>query len=189
MVVGLSAVAAVVGVGVARDRADDVETIHLNDDAVGAAPDGAAPTAGVTGRVLPDVVVEDANGAAIDTGALVGEPLVVNFWYSSCPGCERELPDFARVHEQLGGRVRFVGINPVDQPERAAEFARRHDVTYDTLFDHNGNLVEGLEVVGFPSTYLVDPAGVVVFEHTGVLDADELTAAIADHLLVDDPNR
>ncbi|MEJ7563171.1 MAG: TlpA disulfide reductase family protein [Ilumatobacteraceae bacterium] len=83
---------------------------------------------------LPDVALLDVAGAEV---RLVsdGRPMVVNLWYSTCPPCARELADFAVVHDELGDRVRFVGVNPVDAPDVMARFAGDRGVVYELLRD------------------------------------------------------
>ena len=160
-----------------RQSADDVVRLSRATPAVA---DGAGPTVGIP---LADVELTNSAGLPVHTAALVGQPLVINFWYSTCPPCERELPAFATVERELRQRVRFVGINPLDSPAAAERFASRAGVEFETLFDRAGALSTALSVVGFPTTVLVDETGVVVFQHTGELDAAALSAAIDTELL------
>lgn len=43
-----------------------------------------------------------------------GQPVVVNFFASWCTSCDFELPGFARVSEELKGKVAFVGVNSLE---------------------------------------------------------------------------
>ena len=58
----------------------------------------------VDGEALPDVGLTGADGLEISASSLVGQPLVVNFWYSTCIPCKRELGEFAAVHREVGDR-------------------------------------------------------------------------------------
>lgn len=130
------------------------------------------------GTRLPIVELEDLDGAPVSTEDLVGTPLVLNFWYAACPPCRREIPDFAAVAGDFSGRVRFVGINPVDSATEARAFADRYGMHYDNLRDPEGAALSAFEIVSFPTTLLVDGAGVIRLAHTGTLSADELRVAI-----------
>ena len=77
----------------------------------------------VDGERLPDVGLTDAEGLEISASSLVGQPLVVNLWYSTCIPCKRELGEFAAVHREVGDQVRFVGINPLDSVDVMERFA------------------------------------------------------------------
>jgi peroxiredoxin len=133
----------------------------------------------VTGGVLPDATLEDADGVEV---RLVsdGRPMVVNLWYSTCPPCARELPDLAAVHRDVGDEIRFVGVDPADTAGAMTAFARARGVAYELLRDPGFELTDALGVVGMPVTLLVDPAGRVVHQQ-GVIDDDELRALLAEH--------
>jgi peroxiredoxin len=133
----------------------------------------------VEGDQLPDVELTDAAGFDMRTSSLVGQPLVINLWYSTCIPCKRELGEFATVHRELGDRVRFVGINPFDSVDVMERFAGERGVGYELLRDEAGEFVDAVGVVSFPVTLFVDADGVIIAE-TGVIDRNELRARIEE---------
>lgn len=133
----------------------------------------------VDGERLPDVGLTDAEGLHISASSLVGQPLVVNLWYSTCIPCKRELGEFAAVHREVGDQVRFVGINPLDSLDVMERFASDRDVGYELLRDESGAFVNALGVVNFPVTLFVAPDGEIVAQ-TGEIDGDELRARIEE---------
>lgn len=139
--------------------------------------DGADTVA--AGNVLPDVGLVDSTGVEVTTASLVGAPMVVNVWFSTCPPCARELADFAEVHREVGERVRFVGVNPFDGPEVMTRFASERGVAYELLRDDDAAFVDAVGVASFPRTLFVDADGVIVGE-AGELDADQLRATIEE---------
>ncbi|NNE11470.1 MAG: redoxin domain-containing protein, partial [Ilumatobacter sp.] len=74
-------------------------------------------------------------------------------------------------------RVRFVGVDPFDSVEVMERFAAERGVEYELLRDPERSFTNELEVVAFPVTLFVSPEGEIV-RQTGVIDADELRAAI-----------
>lgn len=135
----------------------------------------------LAGVPFPDVVLMDADGREIRSGTLVGTPLVVNVWFSTCPPCARELGDFAEVHRQVGERVRFVGINPFDRPDTMVSFAAERGVAYELLRDPESEFLDAIELSSFPRTLFVDATGAIVGE-AGELDADGLRRMIEELL-------
>ena len=131
-----------------------------------------------SGLVLPPVLLSDAQGAAVDLSDYRGAPLVVNFWFSRCAPCRRELRDFATVHADLGDRIQFVGVDPFDTADAMLRFAAERGVTYDLLLD-DGSLSDELGIVGYPVTLFVSAEGRVL-RQTGEIDADTLRAAIEE---------
>ena len=130
--------------------------------------------------MLPTVPLTTVDGDTVSTAALLGGPVVVNIWYSTCPPCERELVDFADVHGEVGDQVRFVGVDPVDTAETMQAFATDRGVAYELLRDADAAFVDALGIVGFPTTLFVDANGVVVGQY-GVLDAAELRLHLQHH--------
>ncbi|MEL6894149.1 MAG: redoxin domain-containing protein, partial [Actinomycetota bacterium] len=101
--------------------------------------------------------------------------------FSTCAPCRKELPDFADVHAEVGDRVRFIGVNPMDSWAVQERFATERGVEYELLLDELQELQLGLELLNFPTTIFVTPDGMIV-EQAGVLDADGLRMKV-DELL------
>ncbi len=183
---GLAVVVSVVG-GWAISRAgddsasgDDSELVVLDTPGTAQIPTiSTNPT--VSGERLPTIELETNDGESISTADLIGEPLVVNFWYSTCAPCRKELPAFAEVHAEYGDRVRFVGINPYDTPEVNESFAAERGVRYELLRDPDGAYQATIEIATAPFTLFVGADGTIV-RQTGVLDADELRAHVEELL-------
>ncbi len=144
--------------------------------------DGGLANPDVEGDPLPDVEVSDADGNVIATSSFLGgDPLVFNFWFSTCAPCAKELPDFAEVHAEVADAVRFIGINPIDSVPAMERFAGERGVEYELYRDDVVEFQVALGLAAFPVTIFVTPDGTIV-EQTGVLDADGLREKV-DELL------
>lgn len=140
---------------------------------------GIATNEVVEGEMLPEAVVVDAEGNEVSTQSFLGQPTVINFWFSTCVPCERELPEFAEVHGEVGDEVQFIGINTVDSAPVMERFAAERGVTYDLYQDAFAEFVEQVGIAAFPQTIFVASDGRII-EQAGVLDADELRAKVAN---------
>jgi thiol-disulfide isomerase/thioredoxin len=134
------------------------------------------------GAPFPDAAVSALDGTEVSTADLVGRPLVVNIWGSTCGPCRRELPDLAAAHAAYGDRVRFVGISYLGASEREEAFARERGVNYELYYDTDGEFITAAGVAAFPVTLFITADGTVV-EQTGVLDETRLSRLIEDTLL------
>ena len=146
-----------------------------------------APT-GVTGVEEWDLPAIGPTAETQDRVALAdfrGSPIVVNFFASWCDACDRELPGFRNVSNELVGRVTFVDIasqetgNPLFMPER-------HDVDWWTLARDVGGrnlsgLSEALGVPGMPLTAFYDESGVLLEVWAGVISETALRQKIQTH--------
>ncbi|MEM1332772.1 MAG: TlpA disulfide reductase family protein [Actinomycetota bacterium] len=163
-------------------RADAQVDAALTESGVVPFPDTGITNPDMEGDVLPAADLSDEFGAIVPTASLLGDqPLVLNFWFSTCAPCRKELPDFAEVHGEVGDEVRFLGVNPMDTWAVQERFATERGVEYDLLLDDLQELQLGLEILNFPTTLFVTPDGMIV-EQAGVLDADGLRMKV-DELL------
>jgi peroxiredoxin len=124
-------------------------------------------------------------GDIVDSAALRGTPVVLNFYASWCTVCDRELPDFQRVSERLAGRVQVVGANPQSNDTTAAQrtMISRAGVTYPTLADPQDELLRQFNTTGgLPTTVFIDADGVVRKVHNGLLTEQLLLEEIATSL-------
>ena len=126
--------------------------------------------------------VETLNGDAFTTADLVGRPLIINSWYSTCVPCKKELPAFAQAHGKFGDRVRFVGIDSLSPSAQEEAFARDKGVQYELLYDTDGKLSSEIGVAAWPQTLFINAEGTIV-EQTGELTADKLEELIRTKLL------
>ena len=131
-----------------------------------------------SGEELPEAALDRVDGSQVTTQDLVGTPMVINFWYSTCEPCRREMPAFAAAHSKLAGRVTFIGVNMYDSAVAAANFAERYGVEYDILLDSNGELVGDLGIALAPTTILVDASGTIVHQESGELTEEEITVLV-----------
>jgi len=177
------AAAIVAGVGiVAANRGND----QAADDVTLSSSNDLSPTIGtnakVTGEQLPRVNLQTLAGDTFKTADLIGRPLVINFWYSTCEPCKRELPAFAAVQAKYGDQVRFVGVDTLPPSDSEESFARDKGVQYELLYDTNGELISAVGVAAFPQTLIIDASGTIL-QQTGQLTEAKLEELIQADLL------
>lgn len=112
---------------------------------------------------------------------LRGHPVVVNVWGSWCGPCKLEFPHFQRAVQRVGDRVAFLGINLVDDVEKAEKFLETRPVPYPSLEDGSGGITREAApgTKGAPHTVFYDAEGNRVMVHQGFYsDVDDLLADI-----------
>lgn len=76
------------------------------------------------------------SGARLDSAALDGFVVVMNWWYAACAPCRAEAPDLAALSEEFADQgVQFVGVNVRDTAETALAFDRRFGITFPSVMD------------------------------------------------------
>jgi len=127
------------------------------------------------GEPAPDFALVDTEGLEVSLQSLAGKHVVINFWGTWCPPCIEELPGlsrFARAHPE----VVVLGI-AIDSGEGKvlAAAKQRLDIQFQVLAADN--LVQGAYGVRvLPTTFLVDPQGVVQRHQVGVVSPERLNS-------------
>jgi len=180
--IGAVAAAACAIVIVGSLQQDSNETDVLLDQPGVYQEPGIGTNAPVVGKQLKNADVLDLNDESISTSTLFtnGKPALINYWFSNCQPCKREMPALQAAFEQFGDRVSFVGINTQDSPEVARSFISDIGVTYEILRDPNGESVVANGVSTFPTTFFVNAAGTIIKQVAGELTADDIATAFSE---------
>jgi cytochrome c biogenesis protein CcmG/thiol:disulfide interchange protein DsbE len=97
-----------------------------------------------------------------------GRWFLLNVWGTWCPGCRDEHQMLLDV--EASNRIPIVGLNWKDDDAQALAWLAQLGNPYERIaVDHDGRAAIDWGVYGAPETFLVDPAGVVVYKHVGPL--------------------
>lgn len=146
----------------------------------GCSSGGSSGPAGA--KAALEVPFQTFDGRTTTIAAEKGRPVVVNFWASWCTPCKVEMPDFEKVHQSLGDKVAFVGVNSQDKPADAQKAADAAKVTYTLATDPDDKILTAFEAIGLPMTVFVDKDGKVASVHQGQLSEGALRDAIRSKL-------
>ncbi|MDX1648831.1 MAG: TlpA disulfide reductase family protein [Myxococcota bacterium] len=129
-------------------------------------------------RRAPDFTLPDLEGQEVTLSALRGRPVVVDFWATWCAPCVHQIP-VLNAFQQAHPEVAVLGVAvDVDGREVVAPFAEEHGIAYRVLLGDE-RLARRYGAFGFPTLYLIDREGAVAAAHAGVVQREELEAALA----------
>ena len=144
--------------------------------------DGIATNTRLTGQQLPSIELENVAGQKIYTQSLLGAPIILNIWYSTCEPCRRELPVLASAAARYRDQVRFVGVNIKDSASVAEQFASQYGVKFELLFDTKGLFISQLGIATAPVTLAVDAQGKIIEQIAGEISASKLNELVSELL-------
>lgn len=151
---------------------------------LGAVEASQAPTGVRLGERFPDLALDSPKGQALRLSDLRGQVLVLHFWGSWCAPCQGEMSELAATATQLAGDpdIAFVPIPAREAPASArAWMAERglalplYDAGVRSDRDESFTLADGQTRADrefapvFPTTYVLDKRGIVLFVHRGPL--------------------
>jgi len=129
----------------------------------------------------PDFSLVDMDGVTHRLSDYRGRVVVVNFWATWCPPCREEMPAMERAWQQLRKQdVMMLAINVGEDEDTIFEFGASYPVEFPLLLDTTSAVISAWPVRGLPTTFVVDPAGRLVYRAIGgrEWDAPELVRQI-----------
>ena len=135
--------------------------------------------------IAPEWSLNSLNDNIIKLDDYKGQLVLIDFFYKSCYPCLLAIPALQSLHEKYYDQgLRVVGIDPVDKKEDGLdEFLSKHGVTYTILLG-NKELAKEYRVSGYPTLYLIDKKGKILFRQSGYGEGTEekIEEIIKQHL-------
>jgi peroxiredoxin len=148
--------------------------------------DRSAAGPAVIGEPLRNFQVEDLQGSPVQLADYAGRMVLVNFWATWCPPCQREMPDLNAFYlKHRGSGFVVLAVNTGETREQAAGFAEEAGLQFPILLDPQQALSDSLAIHDFPTSILVGPDGTVKVVHIGLFSAQALESEIGVFLAQD----
>ena len=151
--------------------------LHLSPEQIAQAPVGIG-----RGNRFPDLALTTPDGRAVTLSQLKGKPVFVHFWGSWCPPCQAEFTDLQKLYDALASDdvISFVLVQARESIAKSQGWMTKrgftmplHDSGHQGRADRTFTLADGATVdhrrlaTIYPSTYILDADGMVVFGQTG----------------------
>ncbi len=124
-------------------------------------------------KVIPDLELTTIKGEKIQLTSLRGQPLLITFWATSCPGCIKEMPHLIELHNKYSAQgLKVIGISmPYDRPDHVMKMAKQKALPYTIAMDINKQAIKAFGDVSLtPTTFLIAPNGTIVRQKIGEFD-------------------
>ena len=116
------------------------------------------------GSLAPNFTLTNLNGKPVSLSDYRGKPVMLNFWYATCPGCLQEIPGMQRFYsaQQAAGKdFVILGVNISDDTQTASQFVQQHGLTYPMVMDQNQQVLTLYNVNSTPTSYFIDRKGII----------------------------
>jgi cytochrome c biogenesis protein CcmG/thiol:disulfide interchange protein DsbE len=173
-VMGVTAViiaAVAVLVNQPSSTAGGLTSVTLNGEATGAAP--------TVGQSAPDFAATTVEGKAVKLSDFRGKPVWLTFGASWCQPCRAENPDIkatAEKHASSGLVVLAIFIS--EDGAAVKDYADRIGLGYLKVADPATTISSQYRILGIPSHFFIDSAGVLRSMKIGSLDVPAMEQAL-----------
>ncbi|MGP3561138.1 TlpA family protein disulfide reductase [Geobacillus sp. BK01] len=137
---------------------------------------GKMETGPDVGQVAPDLTLPTLGGEPVKLSDLRGQAVVLNFWTSWCPPCKKEMPELEAFYKQHGREVVLLAVHLTTQDtlDAAERFVKGQKLTLPVALDVRGEALHRYRIQTIPTTYIIDPNGVIRQKIIGPVTAARL---------------
>ncbi|MGD0335482.1 MAG: TlpA disulfide reductase family protein [Candidatus Omnitrophota bacterium] len=111
-----------------------------------------------------DFTLQDLNQNTVSLSEYKGnKPVVLFFWTTWCPYCQRELVILKDKYAGFAGRgLEFLAINIGEDKRRVENLVRKKGLTFKVLLDKDGTVSDSFGIFGVPTYIFIDKKGNIV---------------------------
>ena len=122
------------------------------------------------GQEAPDFALPLTDGSEAKLSELLKdkEVVVLNIFASWCGPCEKEFPDMEKTYQKYKDKMEIVAVSGdlvLDEMEDMVKYKEEHNLSFPIGMKNES--IDSLKVGGFPTTYIIDRNGRIVFSQSG----------------------
>ncbi len=106
----------------------------------------------------------DGTHRAVSLANYRGDVTILNVWATWCGPCKAEMPTLEHLYEMFkpnGLKIVAVSIDETATDDSVRTYAKNMGLTFDILHDPQYRIEGAYQVVGYPSSYVIDRDGVI----------------------------
>lgn len=127
------------------------------------------------GAVAPEFTLKDLDEHPVSLKDFRNRKMVLlEFFATWCPHCQHSVSALKALHQNHAAKLQVLAVNAGDQansPSTAFAFRQYYQISYPILERPAKPMLDAYQVSGFPTMYLIDRQGKVVWNHVGALDS------------------
>ncbi|MDR0703266.1 MAG: TlpA family protein disulfide reductase [Azoarcus sp.] len=127
--------------------------------------------------LMPEVGFTTLQGERLDTAAMRGKVVLINFWATSCAACVAEMPKLVETHDKFAARgLETVAMAMSYDPEaQVRAYVARSALPFKVALDSGDAVARAFGGVRLtPTTFLIDRRGRIVHKYLGEPDFQAL---------------
>ena len=118
------------------------------------------------------------SGETIKMSEMRGKTVLINAFASWCAPCILETPHLVDTFNTSGEDVVFIGLNVLESRQAVAGYQEEFDVSYPLVLNPDGRLTEIYKPIGLPTSWFIDPEGIVRYVHAGAMTPELIQNAL-----------
>ena len=110
-----------------------------------------------------DFSLQALDGNEISLSDFKGRGVVLNFWATYCPPCEKEMPYLNNIYEKYKEKgIEVLAVNAKEPRIIVSPFVKEKNLKFPVLLDRTGTTVDQYKVLNLPVTFFIDENGMII---------------------------
>ena len=126
------------------------------------------------GQPAPEIAAFDLQGNKASLSDWQGKTVLINFWSETCGACIAELRTLQQWAEKYPNQVQLVAMNIDGEKADTQAIVTKRQLTLPIFKDQMKMTAERYQLVGTPTSFVIDPSGKVIYKFEGLLPEEEL---------------
>ena len=126
------------------------------------------------GQPAPEIAAFDLQGNKASLSDWQGKTVLINFWSETCGACIAELRTLQQWAETYPNQVQLVAMNIDGEKADTQAIVTKRQLTLPIFKDQMKITAERYQLVGTPTSFVIDPSGKVIYKFEGLLPEEEL---------------
>jgi resA len=126
------------------------------------------------GQPAPEIAAFDLQGNKASLSDWQGKTVLINFWSETCGACIAELRTLQQWAEKYPNQVQLVAMNIDSEKADTQAIVTKRQLTLPIFKDQMKITAERYQLVGTPTSFVIDPSGKVIYKFEGLLPEEEL---------------
>lgn len=123
------------------------------------------PLAPLINKKMLPFELENLKGEKVTLEEFNGKPTFINFWFTNCPPCIKELPLLQSLYQEFKNDYNFIAIT-FDSNEKVSSFIEKHEFDFTHLINAK-NYIDDLDISMYPVSVFLDTKGIVKYSDEG----------------------
>ena len=100
--------------------------------------------------------------------------MLINFWSETCGACIAELKTLQQWAEKYPNQVQLIAMNIDGEKADTQAIVTKRQLTLSVFKDQMKITAERYQLVGTPTSFVIDPSGKLIYKFEGLLSEKDL---------------
>jgi peroxiredoxin len=115
------------------------------------------------GAVAADIALNDLSGQQNKLSSYIGKPVILFFWATWCPSCQKELKVLNQQALNISQEgIVILGVDVGEPDYKVKKYLKGYALNFEVLLDQGMELTDSYDLIGIPTFIFLNKEGKLV---------------------------